>query len=297
MKELIIGASGLIGRYLYRMSLNTGSEAAGTYYKNRRPGLIPLDFTDAEAVKRLIANMRPDVIYLPAAMPHVDWCERHPGDSAAINVKGPCNVISALTGTGIKLVYYSSDYVFDGENGPYTENDLPNPVNVYGLQKLEVEDEIIRKMTNYLILRVTVVYGWEYPVKNFAHRAINNLRCGHSVKVPADQMGNPTYVANLAEASRELALDRHTGIFNLAGAANVSRYEFAVALAGAFNLNPLLIIPVSTNEAGQAAKRPLRAGLIIDKAGKVLDMDMLSHTEGLLRMKNEERIYNEYLRS
>jgi len=293
MRELIIGASGLIGGYLYRAASRDGNDVSGTYYTVYRPGLTKLDFMSADAVKRMIDLYRPDIIYLPAAKPHVDWCEQQPKDSERVNIKGPYNVIRAITNTNIKLVFYSSDYVYDGCNGPYTEEDIPNPINVYGKHKIVIENEIRRNLKNYLILRVTVVFGWEYPVKNFAQRAIYTLRQGKSINVPIDQIGNPTYVVNLAEASLELARSAHTGIFHLAGASSVSRYEFAIALADTFDLDPSLIKPVTTNDLGQVAQRPLKAGMVITKARQVLETGMLTYTEGLLRMKNEESIYHE----
>lgn len=290
MKELIIGASGLVGSYLYRAALKDSifNDVTGTYYSEYRSGLLFLDFKDANAVKRLIDLKQPDIVYLPAAEPHVDWCERQPEASAAINVRGPLNVIRALTGTATKLLFYSSDYVFDGCSGPYVEEDPPNPVNIYGRQKLIIENEIRNNLDNYLILRVTVVYGWEYAGKNFGQRVLYALRKGESVSVPVDQIGNPTYVVNLAEASRELARSKHTGVFHLAGARMVSRYEFAAALATIFGLDTSLIKPVTTVTAGQVARRPLKAGLVINKARRVLRSQILDHTEGLRQMKKDE---------
>lgn len=291
-RELVIGASGLVGSYLYRSALESGSMVVGTYYSHPVPGLRRLDMTDQRALGRLLEDTDPGVVYLPAAQPNVDWVEAHPLESRTVNVEGPLSVVQLLRGSKAKLVYYSSDYVFDGQGGPYVEDDVPNPVNEYGRQKLEVERAIQESLDRWLILRVTVVYGWERQRKNFAHRTIETLRSGGVVKVPTDQMGNPTYAPNLAEASRELALGSACGIFHLAGPLRVSRYEFARELVRVFGLPEEGVVPVTTEQMRQRARRPLNAGMITTKAMAHLTVRLVDYSEGLRQMRAEERLYN-----
>lgn len=286
-RELVIGASGLIGSYLYRSARNAGSAVVGTYWTHPAPGLRFLDIRDMRAVEKLLEEVNPEVIYLPAAQPNVDWVEAHPRESWSVNVEGPLGLIRLLRRSEKKLVYYSSDYVFDGEAGPYDESAPPRPINEYGRQKLVVEQSIQESLDLWLILRVTVVYGWERQGKNFAERALRTLRAGEPLKAPVDQLGNPTYAPNLTEASRELALGGAVGVFHVAGPDRVSRYEFAQELAKVFGLDDGKVIPVTTLELNQRAKRPLNAGMVVTKAQSVLRVRLLGYKEGLERMKSE----------
>jgi dTDP-4-dehydrorhamnose reductase len=190
-------------------------------------------------------------------------------------------VVQAVNEINAKIIFFSSDYVFDGVQGPYSEDDPAHPISEYGNQKLIGEHYIAFHSKNYLIIRTTVVYGWETQGKNFVQRLIKSLRDGERIRVPVDQIGNPTFAPNLAEAVIELATGGETGICNIVGSTLVSRYEFAVTIAKAFDLDPLLIVPVSTEELGQVAQRPLSAGLRVDKAQKILRTSLLGYLEGL----------------
>ncbi|MGE5482645.1 MAG: SDR family oxidoreductase [Bacteroidota bacterium] len=292
-RELVIGASGLVGSHLFRSARRSGSSVVGTYWSHPLPGLRFLDIRDSDAVERLLEEFDPEVIYLPAAQPNVDWVEDHPAESYLVNVKGPLQLIRLLRGSRRKLVYYSSDYVFDGEAGPYDESAAPHPINEYGRQKLAVERVMQENLDLWLILRVTVVYGWEQQGKNFAQRALRVLRAGGTLKTPIDQLGNPTYVPNLAEATRELALRGFVGLFHLAGPERVSRYEFARELARIFELDEERVLPAKTSELNQNAKRPLNAGMIVRKAQAALSVRLLGYKEGLSQMKSEGLSYDD----
>lgn len=292
-RELIIGASGLVGSHLYRSARSSGNSVVGTYWSHPLPGLRFLDIRNSGALEALLEECDPEVIHLPAAQPNVDWVEEHPAESHSVNVEGPLRLIRLLRGSRRKLVYYSSDYVFDGEAGPYDESAVPHPINEYGRQKLIVEQAIQENLDFWLILRVTVVYGWELEAKNFAQRALHVLRRGGTLKAPTDQLGNPTYAPNLAEASRELALRGFVGLFHVAGPERVSRYEFARELARSFQLDEGRVLPAGTWELNQRAKRPLNAGMIVTKAQEVLSVKLLTYKEGLLQMRSEAVSYDD----
>ena len=134
---------------------------------------------------------------------------------------------------------------------------------------------------NYVIVRTTVVYGWETKEKNFAQRLITSLRNSEYVRVPTDQVGSPTYAPNLAEAAIELAASRETGPFNIVGPMLATRYEFAVAVAKAFDLDTSFILPVTTNTLRQVALRPLSAGLRVEKTQKILKTSLIGYVDGL----------------
>ena len=283
-KHLVIGASGLVGAHLLSRLIELGQSVTGTYYLDLCPGLLPLDIRDKKAVNTMFREIHPEIVYLPAAITNVEYCQKYPEETYLTNVQGTVNVVRAANEIDAKIIFFSSDYVFDGMQGPYSEDDPTRPISEYGNQKLIGEHYIAFHSKNYLIIRTTVVYGWESQGKNFVQRLIKSLRGGECIRVPVDQIGNPTFAPNLADAVIELATGRETGLCNIVGSTLVNRYEFAVATAKAFDLDPLLIVSVSTEELGQVAQRPLSAGLRVDKARKILRTSLLGYLEGLKMM-------------
>lgn len=285
MKVAVIGASGLVGSHLMRTCQERGWEVAGTYHNFSQPGLVPLKLTDQVAVESFIKNSQPNVIFLPAFRSSVDYCEQNPEETYQINVVGSLNVAQVAQDVGAKLVFYSSDYVFDGEDGPYSETDTPNPICVYGKQKLEIEQKFSQLLDDYLILRITVVYGNEAQGKNFVTRLIQTLKNGQTLKVPQDQVGSPTLVNDIAEASCRLVEVGAKGIFHVAGTDVMDRYYFAVEVAKVFDLPTDNIIPVLTPDLDQPAKRPLRAGMLSNKLVKTTYFHLHGISQGLKFLK------------
>ncbi len=285
-KILIIGASGFLGYSLFQ-KFSKNFDILGTYYSNKTKDLVHLNFLDQNELNSIISEFKPSVILLPAAMPNVEYCEINFDDCWKYNVKGPLNIINLLKKSNIKLVFYSSDYIFDGKNGPYSESDLPNPLNNYGKAKLETENNIKSNLSNYLIIRTTIVYGWERNRKNFIYRLIDTLKDHKILKVPKDQIGTPTYVEDLAEATLQLVQKDQIGIFNVVGSELISRYQFSLIAADIFDLDPTLIIPVYTKDLGQVAARPLNAGLKIDKLLRTINVKMSTPIVGLKKMYNK----------
>src|SRR3970282_657971 len=155
-----MGASGLGGGALMRVLRGAHIEAAGTYAKSPAAGLEVLDITDAARVRACVERHRPATIFLTAARTHVDYCEDHPDEAYAINVEGPRAVAEAAGALDAQLVFYSTEYCFEGKAGPYDEEDPPSPLSVYGQSKLAAERAICDIVENALILRTTVLFGW-----------------------------------------------------------------------------------------------------------------------------------------
>ena len=250
-----MGASGLVGSALLR---TLGGSSVGTYRSRPRPGLRPLDASDARSVTRLLEEAEPTVIFFPAANPDVDWCEREPERAERENLE-PLRTLLAVA-PGASIIAYSSDYVFDGANGPYLEGDGVSPVSVYGRIKVELERLVLG--AGGTVIRTTGVFGHEpAPAKNFVLRLAAALARGERARVPDDQIANPTYADDLAAASVEIARSRGRGMWHVAGPDMITRDEFARLVADAFGADRGLIAGVPTSELGQAARRPLRGGL------------------------------------
>jgi len=281
MKVLVIGASGLVGSHLWETCQQRGWNVMGTYHNFAQPGLIPFKITDAVGVRSLITESQPEVVFLPAFCSNVDYCEQNPDETYQINVVGCLNVAQATGDVGAKLVFYSSDYVFNGENGPYQETDQPDPICVYGRQKLEVEQKIFELLDNYLICRIAWVYGHENQGKNFVLRLISTLKNNQIIRVPEDQIGSPTLATDIAEASCRLVEAGAKGLFHTTGSDYMNRYQFSVKIAQTFGLDADLIIPVNTSEFNQVAPRPLKCGMRCDRLHQTLNWNLRGVTEGL----------------
>lgn len=285
MKIFLIGASGFIGGHLVKSFSAAGWEVNGSCFRHREEGLVQLDITDRQRLLRVLKEYSPEVVCLPAAIPNVEYCEGHPSETDRTNVEGTRNVAHACKEIGARLVFFSSDYVFDGEDGPYSEDAPPNPISVYGRQKLAGERIVRKLLDDWLITRVTVVYGVERSGKNFVARLIKSLEKRREVKAPIDQVGSPTYAENLSEMVRALVEKGVGGVFNVCGPKLMDRFTFACLAAEVFGLDPSGIRPVTTAELGQKARRPLRAGMETAKIEQTVDVRPLGPEEGLMAMK------------
>ncbi|MEE9569833.1 MAG: lipopolysaccharide biosynthesis protein RfbH [Candidatus Binatia bacterium] len=283
----VIGASGLVGQALLRVLENNQYEGTGTYATHPADGLISLDIADASAVYDFFRHIQPRTVFLTAALTHVDYCEDHPEEAFQTNTEGTKNIAKEAARSRSKLVYYSTDYIFDGKNGPYDEEAQPCPASNYGKSKLEAEKAIQEILEDYLILRTTVVYGWDRRSKNFAMQVYQKLQAGIPMQVPEDQVGNPTLVDYLAEASIRLVQQETRGIVNVVGKDLLSRSEFGKALARVFGLDPELITPVPTASLKQRALRPLRGGLKIERLSQLLGTEAMSLEEALKRLRRQ----------
>ncbi len=284
---LVVGASGQVGGFLCSELQARGESFAGTYNSYATPGMLPLDVRDAGAVAEVFGRVAPRVVLLPASLTHVDHCEQHPDDAYAANVAGAAHVARHAAESGARLVYFSSDYVFDGLAGPYREDAVARPLNVYGWQKLAAEHFVATNVPDALIVRTTVVYGREPQGKNFVARLVQTLGQGGRMRVPDDQVGSPTYAPDLAGAVLDLVAAGRSGVLNVAGRERASRYDFAVAAARAFGVDERLLDPVPTSALAQPARRPLDAGLDVARAERLLGRALTGYVEGLRRVAME----------
>ena len=284
MRALVIGASGQVGAALLRTLRARGHAAVGTWAHHEFPGLVRLDFADARAVERVIAETRPDWVLCPAALSHVDYCEEHPDEAFAANLRAPLAAAQAAAHAGAGFVYYSSDYVFDGLAGPYAEEAPPRPLGIYGRSKAEGEQAILGALERALVLRTSVVYGPERQEKNFAYQLIRACRSGQPFRPAIDQRASPSYNEDVAAATVECCERELRGIWHLAGADTLDRMAFARLVCRVFDLDGSSLTPATTAELKQKAARPLDGGLRIAKARAQLATRLRGAEDGLRAM-------------
>lgn len=289
-KILIIGSSGQLGGALVdALSRNKNFEAVGTDKIDSKFTSHLLDIAKKEEVEDIFKKINPDTVILTAGLVNVDVCEENKELAYNINVKGAENIISSVKEIKAKLIYISSAYVFDGEKGYYKEEDVPNPINYYGQTKLEIEKNIQKELDDYIIIRPIWIFDLGYDDRNFIVRLIKALKNKEIVKVPNDQYGNPTLARNIAWGVEEMIEKDKKGIYNIGGRDAMNKYQWAVITARNFSLDDSLIIPVSSEELGQKAKRPKKCDLDLSKAQKELKTKMLYLDEALEILKDEQR--------
>jgi dTDP-4-dehydrorhamnose reductase len=295
MRVLITGCHGLLGQKVLKVFLKSTSAEILATAKEPKTFLdlkgfdyTMLDITNRSDVKNLVVYFNPDVIVNTAAYTNVDGCELNRELAWRVNVEGVRNLVHSARRVDAKLIHISTDYIFDGKNGPYDENAIPNPINYYGRTKLASENEIKIGGIRFAILRTNVLYGVGKNVKsNFALWLYNKLSSGEKIKVVTDQIGNPTYVDDLAFAILKVVEFDKEGIYNVGGKDFVSRYDFALKLAEIFSFDHELIIPVKTSELNQVAPRPLKSGLITLKAEVELGLKPYGVEDGIRQFKFE----------
>ena len=297
-KILITGANGLLGQKLVTaLAEQTSVQVLAT---GRGPSRLPagllghdwkegpvvyqsLDITQPDEVARVVGGFRPDTVIHTAAMTQVDDCEKDPDACNLHNVQAVRNLCRACAPFHIHLVHLSTDFVFDGLNGPYAEDAVPAPLSVYGRAKLEAEYEIAAYTGPSCIVRTVLVYGLAADMSrsNIVLWVKKSLEEGRSLRIVADQYRTPTLAEDLAEGCIRIALQRATGLYHISGGEYMSILEMSQRIARYFDLDSSLLQAVTTAELGQAAPRPLLSGLVIDKAKRDLDYQPRTLEQGI----------------
>jgi len=278
MKKLLItGANGLLGqsvtrRFRREFELYGYDLSASAYLGDNLVNYFKIDVSQRNDVLRVLTDLRPDIIINTAAFTDVDGCEKDHEFCWNVNAKSVEIIQEASKKFNPLLVQISTDYIFDGNSGPYRENDTPKPLGQYGTAKFAAEKSIQAGKFEYIIARTQILYGTGIKTRpNFVTWTMNKLSQGEKIRIVNDQVGNPTYVHDLTEAIFRLIMNGEYGIFHIAGNEICSRYAFALKIADVFNLDKSLIEEITTAQLGQAAKRPMNSSFILDKLANAID--------------------------
>lgn len=290
MKILITGSNGLLGqKIVYRLKELSGySIIACARGENRikdQSGYIyePVDLTNADDVKRIFSRHHPDCVIHTAAMTDVDACEINPEICHLQNVGVVEMLTSACEKSNTHFIHLSTDFVFDGKNGPYKEDDPIGPISVYARSKAEAESVVMKIEAPWTIVRTMIIYGItdDKQRSNVVLWTKKSLEEGKAIRVISDQFRGPTLAEDLADACIAAAQKKATGIFHVSGREVMSILEISYKVADYFHLDKTLIQPITTKELGQAALRPLKTGFIISKAERELGYQPHSLEQGL----------------
>lgn len=292
MRIFVTGANGLLGQTITSIftresdfelitsgvETDSSSDLGHTYER--------LDLTNKDEVKKLIGFYEPDVIVNCAAFTDVDKCETERELCWKVNVDAVKHLIIASRINNAKIIHYSTDYIFDGKNGPYDEDAKPNPVSFYGRSKLASENALLTSGADFAIARTMVLFGIGNNIKpNFALWLIGKLKNNEPVNIVDDQIGNVTISDDLAFGTLKIIELKKKGIFNIAGSDIISRYEFVLKMCEVFGFNKNLVSKIKTADLNQPAPRPLNSGLITLKAQSELGFKPMDSLEALRLLK------------
>lgn len=295
MKILITGANGLLGQHLIKMLIENYSytiiatgrgESRLPFRASGKYNYFSLDITDGLAVHAFMQLHQPTVIVHAAAITQPDACEQNPVGCWDTNVTASRFLLDAATSVNAFFIYISTDFVFDGLNGPYKETDASGPVNYYGSSKLAAEKSVMELATEWAIVRTVLVFGniLSGNRSNIISWVKENLQNKQPIKVVSDQLRTPTYVDDLVKGILLVMEKRATGIFHISGAELMSPYDMAVATADYLQLDKSLLQKVDASIFSQPAQRPLKTGFIIDKAKRELGYQPIPFKEALKKM-------------
>ncbi|MEQ9186669.1 MAG: SDR family oxidoreductase [Cryomorphaceae bacterium] len=289
MRILILGASGLVGGNCLKHFTAQGHACLGTHYTFETEETSYFNtLAPSENDLKMVEAFRPEAIVHCGALTWVDYCEEHPEESYEKTVKSTIKAVELANAFGARFVYLSTDYVFDGSKGFYTEEDPTNPLSVYGAHKLAAEEHVRTHLPDHLICRITNVYGDEIRGKNFIARLSAGMRKGGPMELtlPYDQYATPVNAWDVARAIHLLLSSAHRGIFHFAGTDYLNRIQLAQRVASYFGHEGVSMIPVLTSDLGQSAARPLLGGMNAAKFNQEFPDFRWSNVDDYLKQLN-----------
>ena len=295
-KVLVTGSNGLLGQKIIyslieRKDIDLLASSKGLNRLITKSGYryVDLDITKNDEVKEVFENENPDAVINCAAMTNVDYCEENQDSCWEINVKAVENLAKSCEVSKSHLLHLSTDFVFDGKSGPYTENDKPNPLHFYAKSKLKSEEIVKKIMTNWTIARTIIIYGITDNMSrsNIVLWAKKEIENGNTINVVNDQLRSPTLAEDLAKGCISIIDKSAFGLYHLSGPKTYSILDLVHKVADFYNLDKSLILPVTSASLNQSATRPLSTGFDITKAKKDLDFNPVDFLEGIKIMDQQ----------
>lgn len=296
MRVLITGANGFLGWYLCLQLLEKNYEVIATgkgecrlpFLQEKNFTYLPMDFTDPFAVHDVFEKCSPGIVIHAGAMSKPDECELLQWEAFRTNVEGTITLLNNAEEKQCFFVFLSTDFIFDGKQGMYREEDIPGPVNYYGKTKWEAEQAVQEYMHEWAIVRTVLVYGKSHGGRgNLLTVVKEKLEKKESYQVFNDQQRTPTYVEDLAAGIIAVIEKRAHGIYHISGKECLTPYEMACRAADWLGLDKSLLRKVTAADFSQPAIRPLKTGFSIEKAGRDLDYRPCSFKEGLAKTFSE----------
>lgn len=295
MRILVTGANGLVGKKLVKQLVASGKhEVYATSLKKMQldgAQTFTSNLQNAD-INNLVEQLKLEAIVHCAALSSPDACEVDRFVCKKMNIEVTSRIASACRDYGVHLVFLSTDFIFDGIKGNYTEEDAINPISYYGESKMESENMLKVLGIPHAIVRTSLVYGYDEKLSrpNMLTRVVQYLAKQQKYRVPTDQIRTPTLAEDLAKGIEAIVDNKKEGLYNISGGDIISVADFATYVAKAFNLDESLLQRVTTKELSEPAPRPLNSSLIIEKARRELNYTPTPIIEGIKIVKSQMNI-------
>jgi dTDP-4-dehydrorhamnose reductase len=294
VKVLVTGANGLLGQHMIKVLLHKNYQVIATSRGESRLPFQPsdnytyheMDVANAMDTLSVMSLEKPDVVVHAAAMTQVDDCELRPQQCEKINVQGTSQILTDAETFSSHFIFISTDFVFDGEKGNYSEEEDTKPISLYGFSKLQAESMVQTSTIPFAIVRTCLVYGnlLKGTRSNIISWVKESLEQGKTIQVVSDQLRTPTYVEDLANGIALIIEKKATGIYHISGKDWLTPYDIAIKTANKFHLDISKIVKVDASTFKQPGRRPLKTGFVIEKARKELGYEPMSFDEGLEKL-------------
>lgn len=262
IKTAVIGASGYIGQHLFHHYRKTFNDCIGTSFSNAHSDLCFFDLRNPQSDNLKLVDTDHRAVIIASAKPNIAWCEAYPKESYELNVMGTLKLIQQLEKQNIHVMFFSSDYVFDGKKGDYHDKAEPSPNTEYGRQKAEVERELPNITQNFTILRLSKIYGTTWKDNSLIDNLAADLSAQRTIKVADDQFFSPTHVDDVVLMTTYIQEQKIKGLINLCHSNCYSRYQIAHKLCKKMNIKPNLIERISLHDLKGMENRPLNTSLV-----------------------------------
>lgn len=256
MKFLITGASGLLGKKM-TTSISNEHTVIGTGLNNIKENMVSMDLHDFEQIKQVFDDVSPDVVIHTAALTNVNYCEQNPREAKLVNSDATLFLAKLCKANQTKMVYISTDYVFDGATGPYYENSTPYPVQIYGFTKY-LGEAVLNASDNNIVARIGILHGYndELDKETFTRGIINGEQASDKIALDDHRIKYPTLIDDVSGCIKQLVHNDAKGIFHLAGPDGVTRFQWAKEIAEVFSLDPTRFIPDKEMDQRNLSKLP-----------------------------------------
>ena len=290
---LLTGASGFLGENIAHRFHREPCKLYLVYNKHapRADGekKFHVDIEVRGRFSHVLRDLQVDTVVHTAAITDPDACQRNPGLAHAVNIAGTCEVAEWAEQQGARMIYVSTDLVYDGEKSPYREEDPPFPTNAYGKTKLEGEEQVQSISTNWVIIRLALSYGPTRGVQgDWTSKMRTALKEGRDLTLFTDQFRTPAYAGDTAEAIYRFARGKGQGIYHMGGRERVSRYTFGKKFAEIFQLPEKKFLPIRMADLSMDAPRARDCSLVTAKITKDLGLRLCNVSEGLQQQQKEE---------
>ncbi len=281
IKTAVIGASGYIGAHLFRAYRETFPDCIGTGFSRARQDLLPFDLRHPALQVLNLEETGHEAVIIASAKPNIAWCEAHPQEAYALNVTGTLKLVEQLSRTSLKTIFLSSDYVFNGERGNYSDTAETSPTTEYGRQKAEVEKEIPHLTNNYTILRLSKIYGTDWRDATLLDLLAADLLQAKKITVASDQFFSPTHVNDVVSMTLFAQEKNIKGLANLCYTQAYSRYQIAKKIAEGLQLSSSLLDVQSLHSIPAMKDRPLNTSLVCSAVFQPLYTSLTSIDEAV----------------